>query len=214
MIQTFTFFECVGLLKSTGRWASNIIEFLEILKQASPECVFHHMHQYFLKVTPQSRYYTNDFAVWVAEWLEEKSLAERLANLNPYTYKSVEDLRWETVHIIEEYLKDYPPPRPVLPGGEFYFSEGVTIVVPSGFDATDLVEFVDCLDRVDRSSIYFHFFEARLRLGREKDDFSEWLATSLGKEDIAERIKSLDAYMFDLDELREIIKDIVSEGME
>ncbi|MFQ5585419.1 MAG: DUF5752 family protein, partial [Thermodesulfobacteriota bacterium] len=71
-----------------------------------------------------------------------------------------------------------------------------------------------CLDRVDRSSIYFHFFEARLRLGREKDDFSEWLATSLGKEDIAERIKSLDAYMFDLDELREIIKDIVSEGME
>ncbi|MFQ5587184.1 MAG: DUF5752 family protein, partial [Thermodesulfobacteriota bacterium] len=100
------------------------------------------MHQYFLKVTPQSRYYTNDFAVWVAEWLEEKSLAERLANLNPYTYKSVEDLRWETVHIIEEYLKDYPPPRPVLPGGEFYFSEGVTIVVPSGFDATDLVEFV------------------------------------------------------------------------
>jgi hypothetical protein len=67
---------------------------------------------------------------------------------------------------------------------------------------------------VDRSSIYFHCFEARLRLGREKDDFSEWLATSMGREDIAEQIRGLDAYMYDLDTLREIIKDIVSEGIE
>ncbi|MCP3677036.1 MAG: hypothetical protein GY721_05450 [Deltaproteobacteria bacterium] len=214
MVKPFTFFECVGVEKSTGRWASNIIEFLEILRQASPECVFHHMHQYFLKVTPQHSYYTNDFAVWVAEWLEEKSLAERLANLNPYAYNNVEDLRGETLHIIEEYLRDNPPPRPVLPGGEFYFCEGVTIVVPAGLEATDIEEFVECLDQVDRSSIYFHCFEARLRLGREKDDFSEWLATSMGREDIAERIRGLDAYMYDLDTLREIIKDIISEGVE
>ena len=214
MAEPFSFYECIGVEKSTGRWAANIIEFLEILKQASPECIFHHMHQYFLKLTPQHLYYTNDFAVWVAEWLEEKGLAERLANLNPYAYRTVEDLRVQTIQIIEEYLEDNPPPRPVLPGGEFYFSEGVTIVIPSGYEAANIEEFVECLDKVDRSSIYFHFYEARLRLGKEKDDFSEWLGTSLDKGGIAEKIKSLDAYMYDLDALRDIIKDIIAEGTE
>jgi hypothetical protein len=206
----FIFFECIALVKLTGRKASNITEFLEIFKRVSPECVFHHMHQYFLKPSARLIYYTNDFAAWVAEWLEEKSLAERLANLNPYAYASVEELRWETIHIIENYLTEFPPPRPVLPGGEFYFNEGVTIVVPTGLEATNTEGFAECLEKVDRSSIYFHFFEARLRLGKERDDFSEWLSTTLGMKEIAEEIKSFDAYLFDLDELRNKIKRLLN----
>ena len=90
----------------------------------------------------------------------------------------------------------------------------MTIVVPANHEATDIEGFLECLDRVDRSSIYFHCFEARLRLGREKDDFSEWLATSMDREDIAERIRCLDAYMYDLDTLRKVIRDIVAEEIE
>jgi hypothetical protein len=209
MIKPFIFFECIALVKLTGRKASNITEFLEIFKQVSPECVFHHMHQYFLRSSAQPIHYTNDFAVWVAEWLEEKSLAERLANINPYAYASVEELRWETIHIMEDYLTEFPPPRPVLPGGEFYFNEGVTIVVPTGLKATNVEEFTECLGKVDRSSIYFHFFEARLRLGKERDDFSEWLSTTLGMKDVAEEIRGFDAYLFEIDELRTRIKGLL-----
>ncbi len=197
------------MVKLTGRRASDIIDFLEILKRISQESIFHHLHQYFLKPCVHSVYHTSDFAVWVAEWLEEKGLAERLANINPYAYTSIDDLRWEIIHIIEDYLKEYPPPRPVLPGGEFFFNEGATIVIPSGFEARDLKGFIHCLERVNRSSIYFHFFEARLRLEKEGDDFTEWLSTSMGRDDISDKIRGLDPYMFDLDELRSIIIEIL-----
>lgn len=213
MAEPFRFYDCIVMVKLTGRKASNIIEFLEILKRVKQESVFHHIHQYFLKPFLRSGYYTNDFAAWVAEWLEEKGLAERLANINPFAYRSIDDLRWEIVNIIEDYLKEYPPPRPVLPGGEFFFNEGSTIVIPSDLEANNLEEFAQCLSVLDRSSLYFHFFEARLRLGKEKDDFTEWLSTSLEKHDIAEEVRELDPYMFGLEELREKIKEIVAKGL-
>ena len=44
-------------------------------------------------------------------------------------------------------------------------------------------------------------FEARLRLGREQNDFSNWLAY-MGEKKTADQIASLDPYLYSLDELR------------
>jgi hypothetical protein len=180
----------------TGRRASDAIELLEILGQVSPESIFHHMHQYFLKPHVRPPAYPNDFAVWVADALEEKSLAERLANLNPFEFAGIEDVRRELVRIISEFLKENPPPRPVLAGKEFFFNEGVTLVIPTGLEAANMKEFLNALKLVDHSSIYFHFYEARLRIGKEKDDFSRYLAS---------KISSLDPYMYTTEVLRKKI---------
>jgi hypothetical protein len=203
--EPFKFHECTALIRMTGRRASDAIELVEILEQVSPESIFHHMHQYFLKPHVRPPAYPNDFAVWVANGLEDKSLAERLANLNPFEFSRIEDVRGELIRIITEHLKEFPPPRPVLSGREFFFNEGLTLVTPTGLEASNEEEFLRALRQVDSTSIYFHFYEARLRLGKEKDDFSKFFDECLECSDIASKISSLDPYMYSTEMLREKI---------
>ncbi|MDO8427196.1 MAG: DUF5752 family protein [Deltaproteobacteria bacterium] len=210
---TFKFFECFAIIRLTGRRASDILEFLEILKQISPEAIFHHMHQYFLKPHIIPPEFPNDFAVWADETLGERNLAEALANVNPFEFASIEDLRAELVRIIAEHLKRYPPPRPALPGREFLFNEAVTIVLPTGIEAASLHDFIRALKEVDSTSIYFHFYEARLRLGRAQDDISRFLDACLDCPGLASRIKSLDPYMYSTEVLRNKIIKIVEEAL-
>ena len=61
---------------------------------------------------------------------------------------------------------------------------------------------------LSHASLYFHFFEARLRLGRRTNDFSRWLADQ-GRPDLAAAIDALNPYVRTLDELRQ---DIVQLG--
>lgn len=211
--KTFRFFECFALTTLTGRKASNIIEFVEILKTASPEAIFHHMHQYFLKPHAVMPEFPNDFAVWVSECLSEPLLAEALANVNPFEFSNIEDLRAELLRIIDDYITSYPAPRPVLPGREFMFNEGITLVFPTGLEASKIHDFLQRLKEVDCSSIYFHFYESRLRLGRPTDDFSEFLATSLERPGVAARIKSLDPYMYSTEVLRDKIVKLIEEAL-
>lgn len=211
--KSFKFYECFALVKLTGRKASGILQLLEILQQISPESIFHHMHQYFLRPHAIASEFPNDFAVWAAESLEEHSLAEGLANVNPFEFKSIEGVRAELIRIITDYLKNYPQPRPVLPGREFLFNEGVTVVFPTGIEASTIEEFAMALREIDFSSLYFHFYEARLRLGKQRDDLSEFLDTCLGCGDVANKIKTLDPYMYSTEILRNKIFKIVEESI-
>ncbi len=213
--EPFRFYECTALVKMTGRRACDTIELLEILEQVSPESIFHHMHQYFLKPHVRPPQYPNDLAEWVADALEEKSLAERLANLNPFEFSRIEDVRRELIRTVTEFLKENPSPRPVLPGKEFFFNEGVTMVIPTGLKASNLKEFLKVLRLVDSSSIYFHFYEARLRIGKAKDDFSRYFDECLEEcSGLAQRISSLDPYMYSTEVLRDKIAEMVEAQLE
>ncbi len=209
----FKFFECFAIIRLTGRRAADILEFLEILKTISADSIFHHMHQYFIKPHVIPPEFPNDFAVWTAETLGEQNLAEALANVNPFEFADIEALRAELVRIITEHLKRYPPPRPALRGREFLFNEGVTIVLPTGIEAARLHDFVRALKEVDSSSVYFHFYEARLRLGKEQDDFTQFLDSCLDCPGLAGRIRSLDPYMYSTEVLRAKIIRLVEEAL-
>ena len=91
-----------------------------------------------------------------------------------------------------------------MPGQEFHFSESKSFVMPSGIVAEDIPDFFAKLPGVANTSLYFHFFEARLRLGRETNDFSAWLAYR-GAEELARAIDRLNPYRMSLDELRDRI---------
>lgn len=211
--EPFRFHECFALIRLTGRRASDILELLEIIKQVSKGSIFHHMHQYFIKPSIVPPEFPNDFAVWVADCLGEQNLAEGLANLNPFEFENIEDIRSELVRIITEHLKNYPMPRPVLPGREFMFNEGVTIVLPTAITAATLHDFARALREVDPSSIYFHFYEARLRLGKEEDDFTHYIDECLECPGLARRIKTMDPYMYSTEVLRDKFIRIIEEAL-
>ncbi|MBI5408155.1 MAG: hypothetical protein HZA14_02165 [Nitrospirae bacterium] len=76
-IKPFEFKQCVSILKSTGRKAGTLRKLREVISSVSDESIFHHTYQYFLK--GHILEYTNDFAHWTGESLEERALAERLS---------------------------------------------------------------------------------------------------------------------------------------
>ncbi len=125
VINLFEFKQCIGILKSTGKKARTVKELSNFIGSVSDECIFHHTYQYFLKEHVLE--YTNDFAQWVGESSEERSLAEQLSNIDPYRFETIR--MWqEFQHVITGYMEGSPEPREARRGDEFYFNETVTLV--------------------------------------------------------------------------------------
>jgi hypothetical protein len=99
-----------------------------------------------------------------------------------------------------------------MPGDEFYFNETVTLVYSVGIMARNLAEFLTAMRYIDTASIYWHFYEARVRLGGGIDDFSKWIEDTFGKKELANRIRAIDPFMHTLEEIkRHIIEEIEEE---
>jgi hypothetical protein len=209
VMEPFEFRQCVSILESTGKKARNLHELTEGIETVSDDCIFHHTYQYFLKGHVLE--YTNDFAHWAGEGLEERALAEQLSNIDPYDFKDIIDLRKELLHVISDYLEGFPEPREAMPGDEFFFNETVTFIFPAGIRARNLAEFVTALKYIDTASIYFHFYEARTRLGGGTDDFSRWIEDGFDKKELAERIRSIDPFMHSLESIKAHIIEEVEE---
>lgn len=77
----FEFKACASILKSTGKKAKNLRELRDIIAVVGDGSIFHHTYQYFLKGPVFE--YTNDFAQWAGESLEERALSEHLSNTDP-----------------------------------------------------------------------------------------------------------------------------------
>jgi hypothetical protein len=210
----FAFYESVNLIRLTGLRAKTLDELVTLLGEVDHEVIFHHMHQYFLKERAEAPEYPNDFALWAAESLEDRVLAERLANVDPFEYDSLEDLRDALITIIDDHLDEQAYPRAVLPGKEFFLNKTFSIVMPTGRWALTLRQFRDHLAEVDDSSIYYHVLESRLRLHQRADDFSRWLEDCLGLSKLAERIRRIDPYFSTLEDVRREILAIIDQFLE
>ena len=209
IVEPFEFKQCISILKSTGKRAKNLRELRDVIATVSDECIFHHTCQYFLK--GHILEYTSDFAHWAGESLEEKALAEQLSNIDPYDFKNIGDLRKELLGVIDDYLKRFPEPREAMPGDEFFFNETVTLIFPIGIRARNLAEFLTAIKYVDSGSIYYHFYEARIRLGGGIDDFSRWIEDAFDKKELTEKIKAIDPFMHNTEEIREHIVEAIEE---
>lgn len=208
-IRPFEFKQCVSILKSTGRKAKNLRELRDGIAIVSNECIFHHTYQYFLKGGILE--YTNDFAHWAGESLEERALSEHLSNVDPYVFKTTDDLRGELLNVIDYYLGNFPGPREAMPGDEFCFNETVTLIFPAGIMVKNLAEFLTAIKYVDAGSIYYHFYEARMRLGGGVDDFSRWIEDVFGKRELADKIRAIDPFMHNIEGIRGHIVEAAEE---
>lgn len=215
-IRPFEFKQCISIIKSTGKRAKSLRELRGMIALVSSGSIFHHTYQYFLK--GHILEYTNDFAHWAGESLEERALSERLSNIDPYDFKVIDELRTELLRVIDDYLNNFPEPREAIEGDEFYFNEPVTFVFPVGTRARNLAEFLTAAKYIDQGTFYFHFYEARTRLGEGVDDFSKWFEEALGRKNLAEKVRSIDPFMHGVDGIREHIVQAVEEevrmGME
>jgi len=209
-IEAFEFKQCVSIIKATGSRARNLRELRKLISQISEESIFHHTYQYFLKGHVLE--YTNDFAQWAGVSLEERALAERLSSIDPYSLKTVNEVRKELIREIDGFLTSFPEPREVVSGNEFYFNETVSFIFPVGVRTRNLAEFLVAIEHIDAGCIYYHFYDSRVRLGEGVvDDFSRWIEHTLGKKDLADRIRNIDPFMHSIESIREHIREVIEE---
>jgi hypothetical protein len=87
------------------------------------------------------------------------------------------------------------------------------VVLPTAFGADTLSEFLSGVNQVTVHSIHHHFIEARLRLHRMSNDFSQWLEKAVGLAEAAEEIERIDIYANTMEGVRREIARIVSQAM-
>ena len=210
----FIFTGCVEVRQALQRVAIDERELMDRLEEVPAGSVFYHTHGYFLRHRPITTAYGNDFAAWVAVQVRDQALSERLAVVNPFEFPSLEALREELVTVVHDHLRRLRIVPRVEFGEAFHFQQSHIVEVELGVPATTLAEFRDGLAIVDASAIYFHMVEARARLGRRAGDFAEWIRTSLGLPDLADRIATLDTYMTSLERVRARVLSLVDAELE
>ena len=210
----FLFVGCWELREMLGRSARDEQQLLEAIEEIPLDSIYYHTHSFFLRHKHIAGPYPNDFATWAAIQVRDRVLGEKLGVLDPYDFENLESLRAEIVTIIEEHLSQLQIIPRAIYGEPFHFMQSRIIEVPTGLQARTLTEFRETLATIDVSVIYYHTFEAILRLGRKKGDFAVWIEEQLGLPELAQKISKLDPYMTSLENIRNRIIKIFDDALE
>jgi len=141
-------------------------------------------------------------------------LGEKLAMVDPFEFSDLEALREELVSVMDHHLSQLRTVPRIDRGQPFDFLESHVLELPIGLSAATLAEFRDDLAQVDASAIYFHLFEARVRMARQENDFSNWLRRELHLPDLADRVARINPYVGSLERVRSRLLTLVDEALE
>ncbi|MFC1478927.1 DUF5752 family protein [Candidatus Margulisiibacteriota bacterium] len=206
----FSFYSIKSLTEHTGFKAANLPEMVEALEKVPEPSIFHHMHQTFLQHHFLASEFSNDFALWVKDVLQNDALAEKLAHIDSTEFSSIEDIRQEIISIIKPFARKKTEAK-VPKDKVFHFLNSRSFVFPTNQTASNLEEFIPIMKSISINAIFFHYFIAHLRLGRKTNDFSFWIQNTLQNEKLAKKITRLNPQMYTLNELRNKIIDYCKE---
>ncbi|MFH0924845.1 MAG: DUF5752 family protein [bacterium] len=205
----FHFYTRLNIRELTGLKARGIKELLHYIHEVPGSVIYYHTHHFLQQhqyLTPEP---PNDFAYWVTEMLGLDYLGEQLSSINIHEFKKINEIREKIISVLENYLAKKERPRYVADGEEFHFVKSISFLLPTPYIANNLKEFMFGLKEVTISALYFHIFEARLRLEKDDNDFSFWLGTNLGEMELARKIAKLDPYTYTMESLRKSIIDML-----
>jgi len=213
--EPFHFSTRLPLAELTGLKAATLEQLVGLLKEVPASSIYHHTHRFMQQHQYLSPEPPNDFAYWVSTMLGEERLGERLASIDTIQFPTIQGLREEIVSTIEEYLKERPSAARKFAGEgeELHFVKSVSFILSTPYVANDLKEFIEILKKISLDAIYFHIFEARLRLEKKSNDFSNWIENSLGDKPLADKISNLDPYTYTLEDLRRQILRILEKEL-
>jgi hypothetical protein len=198
----FSFFTVSYLVRIGDQSAGTIGELLTGLEHCSDASIFHHTFQTLGSHHFLTEGFSNDFAQWALADANHGDLAEQLAALDIRDYLSIAALRSDLCRVTADYCHAYPDFARQAALERFYFCESVEVTVPLGYQACTLEEFRAGIERMSHASFYFHLISSRLRLHLRSNDFSLWLANSLGFQTLAASVEQIDVYTNTLDSAR------------
>jgi len=198
----FTFVACMELKEFIGVRAENERQLAQLIDEVPLDSIYYHTHGFLLRHRLTIGLYPNDFATWVDVQVRDRVLGERLAMVDPADFATLQALREELVSVVDEHLRRLGIVPQAVSGEPFDFIQSRIVEVLTGIEVRTLQELRDALLEVDQSSLYFHLVEARLRLGRGRNDFAAWLERGLGLPDLAARVQAVNPYSSSLEQTR------------
>ena len=100
------------------------------------------------------------------------------------------------------------------PARIFSSTKTVTLVFKAGVRAKNLAEFLIAVKYVDRSSLYYHFYDSRLRLGGRMNDFSNGSPIRWGKRNSPKNSMAIDPFVHSLEGIRDRIVAAIEEEVQ
>lgn len=198
----FEFFTVAPLTRIGNLCAGTLAELLIGLEHCSDASIFHHTYQTLSSHHFLTEGFSNDFAQWVLVDANRDALAEHLAALDIRDYTSIAAVRADLCQTVRSYTEQHPEFAHQRALERFYFCESIEVTLPFGLTARTLEEFHYGIKHLSHAAFYFHFISSRLRLHLNTNDFSHWLANSLGLNTLAENINRIDIYTNTLDSAR------------
>jgi hypothetical protein len=212
--EPFQFVTASYLTRINNQQASNMKELLTGLEQVSDACIFKHTIQSLGTHHFLTEGFSNDFAQWSLASLNRPILAEWLGGIDVRDYTSIAALRGDLRRLVASYIEEHPQEAEILAFEPFYFCEAVEVSLPLDTQARTLEEFRAGVARLSHASFYYHFISSRLRLHLQTSDFSLWLSTFLGLDDLARRVNRIDIYTNTLDSARDEVVQLVDRELQ
>ena len=204
----FIFDTELRLVVLTGTTVRSLRALRAELPTVPDSSIFFHTHQAYLADDVQRSAPYSDFARWVSETLREEALAEKLVAIELPACTTIQELRHAVIATVDAYLNELNRPDYQCRSEEaFHFCRSRGFVMPTGMVANDVDDFFRKAASISHASLYFHFFEARLQLGRRATDFARWL-NDRGEPNLSAAVDALNPYIRTLDELRRDLVDV------
>lgn len=206
----FYFYTKLDQTQLLGRRARNLSELLDGIDDVPESSIYYHTHRYLRQHHHLSPEPPNDFAYWITQVMNEPTLGERISSVDIVQFHNLEELRSAFVEILQSHLEgtERQPSAPL--GQEFHFMASRTYVMKTPYVARSIEDFRDAIGHVSVSTLYFHIFEAKLRLEKGENDFSQWMR-DMGKSVLANQIARLDPYTYTLEGLRNKLIQLVDK---
>ncbi|HEX7320997.1 MAG TPA: DUF5752 family protein [bacterium] len=213
MNEPFIFYTRFNLVRLLGIKVCSPAELLVGIKSVPLSSIYYHTHRFLQQHNCLSPEPPNDFAYWLTNTVNMKELGEAFASIDTVSYDTLEGIRSVFVNTLENYLSKGRQSPLCAPGEEFHFMSCTTFVISTGSEAAGLAELADNIKKISVDSLYYHMFEARLRLGKGGNDFARW-CDSINEKTLAAQLRKLDPYTCTLETLRARILYLISEYAE
>jgi hypothetical protein len=204
MDEPFAVTDCALIAIATGEKAHNLRDLHDrLMRNHDNGVLYYHFWGGLLRPHFVDPEYQNHFAGWAYHDLHDRTLAERLAIINPADFEDIDMLRLAVIDVIEERMDEDAISSRIEAEHPFFFMRSQIVV----FDTTTRIAQPEDLaviaPNLSIGSLFYHFIDARRRTASGKDDFSEWLAAK-GRpyRALVDEIATVDPYFNSLIELR------------
>jgi hypothetical protein len=96
----FHFIKSISFVFPTNHIANDLRELADILKQITIDSIYFHVFESRLRLEKEN----NDLSLWIEKAIGDKELADKIAQLDPYTF-TLEDLRKKIIDLIERRIR-------------------------------------------------------------------------------------------------------------